>query len=362
MKTKNHRDMLYQNEKPFTHHSWKRTIFVFIFVVCAIGASSGISYIPLSSLLNKENPLLTVVLSAMAGFMLFGIIVMLINFIFRKSKENDLREEHNNLLTAMQEISRGNFDVLIKPDPNAPHQEIAAAFNQMTRDLGSLEIMRQDFISNVSHEIQSPLTSMNGFATLLQKDDLTDKERQHYAAIIQTESKRLSSLSDNLLKLSTLDKTKATLTLQDFRLDKQLEQIALTLEPQWSSKNLTVEADLQKVTIKGDQDLLSQVWMNLLHNAIKFTPNGGQINISLVADKETAIVKIADTGIGIAPEAHIHIFERFYKVDKARERSLGGSGLGLSIVREIIDLHDGSITVKSVIEKGTMFTLRLNSI
>ena len=133
----------------------------------------------------------------------------------------------------------------------------------------------------------------------------------------------------------------------------------MTLEPQWSAKNIELEADLQKLTVCGDEDLLSQVWVNLLHNAIKFTPENGRIDIALLQDKDSVIVKIADNGAGIAPDDQIHIFERFYKADKARDRSLGGNGLGLSLVKKIIELHGGTVTVESEIGKGTTFEIFL---
>jgi signal transduction histidine kinase len=259
----------------------------------------------------------------------------------------------------MEKISRGDFSILISETEDGHFRGIAKAVNEMAKNLGTLETMRQDFISNVSHEIQSPLTSIGGFASLLKKNDLLPAQRERYAEIIGAESRRLSSLSDNLLKLSSLDHSASPLTKTDFRLDKQLEQIALTLEPQWSAKHLSVEADLQKCAVTGDEDLLSQVWMNLLANAIKFTPAGGQIAVSL-NERETGVtVTIADTGCGMAPEDQIHIFERFYKADKARDRSLGGNGLGLSLVKKIVELHGGHITVESEIGKGAAFEIRL---
>jgi signal transduction histidine kinase len=205
----------------------------------------------------------------------------------------------------------------------------------------------------VSHEIQSPLTSIGGFAALLKNADLPDDERRRYLAIIEAESKRLSSLSDNLLKLSALDNESIAMT--EFRLDRQLSNIILTLEPQWSGKNLTVDAALPKCVASGDENLLSQVWMNLLVNAIKFTPENGVISVSL---NENA-VKISDTGVGIAKDELPHIFERFYKVDKARDRALGGNGLGLSLVKKITELHGGKISVESETGKGTTFEIFL---
>jgi signal transduction histidine kinase len=235
--------------------------------------------------------------------------------------------------------------------------------------------MRQDFVSNVSHEIQSPLTSITGFANLLKDANLPEEKRLHYLEIIETESKRLSSLSENLLKLSTLEMDGAELTKQPYRLDKQIEEAVLMLEPQWSGKGLTVEAELSEVTYEGDENLMSQIWINLLGNAIKFTSThsgtdaegspgagaseSGRIGISLSQTDGGIVAKVSDSGIGISPEDQLRIFERFYKVDKARDRSLGGNGLGLSIVKRIVDLHEGQITVQSESAKGTEFTITL---
>ena len=298
--------------------------------------------------------------------MFSGLTAMLVVFLlgqgvlrFRGRHQEDFLGIRDQLTGALAQIAQGQFDVLLDPDKTGFYHEFVDAINDMAKNLGTIETMRQDFISNVSHEIQSPLTSIGGFAALLQKDGLPDEERRRYAAVIETESKRLSSLSDNLLKLSSLDNNKAPLARKEFRLDKQLERIALTLEPQWSAKNLTLEADLQKLTVFGDEDLLSQAWVNLLHNAIKFTPGGGRIDISLSMDDDSAVVKISDTGDGIAQEDQVHIFERFYKVDKARDRSLGGNGLGLSLVKKIIELHGGSVTVESEAGRGSAFEIRL---
>lgn len=299
-----------------------------------------------------------VALSAAVGitilFTMFGAAMSLL----RRGQLRGVEHMHEKLTTALNEIANGNFNVFVEVDPHAPHHEIGAAMNDMARKLGTLEEMRQDFISNASHEIQSPLTSIGGFAALLQKDGISSEERRHYADIIQSESKRLSSLSENLLKLSTLENNRAALNKNVFRLDKQLRQIILTLEPQWSGKHIILEADLPKCEIVADADLLSQVWMNLLVNAIKFTPGNGTISVCLEAG-DSITVKIIDTGMGISPDDQIHIFERFYKVDKARDRSLGGNGLGLSIVKRIIELHDGRIAVQSAVSQGTVFEINL---
>ena len=348
-------------EKP--HGKVRITIgIILIFIVFAGFFYAGYGVTTLVYRVTGRPPeSLAHVLSALTGIVFLSISIILFNLI-RKHSGAGLRRHFigSVMMDTLDQIAHGNFEVLINMDDIGPqHHEIAEAINDMAQSLGTLETMRQDFISNVSHEIQSPLTSIGGFAALLKKDGLPDDERRRYAAVIEAESKRLSSLSDNLLKLSSLDNDKSPLNKHEFRLDKQLEHIALTLEPQWSAKNLTMEADLQKLTVCADEDLLSQVWMNLLHNAIKFTPEGGQINISLIADGESVVVKISDTGEGIAPEDQIHIFERFYKADKDRDRALGGNGLGLSLMKKIVELHGGNVLVESEIGKGTTFRILL---
>jgi len=279
--------------------------------------------------------------------------------LFYRKYGRDRENIHNMLTEALAQIGQGNFNIALEMHLSELHHDLAEAINEMARKLGNLETMRQDFVSNVSHEIQSPLTSIGGFAALLQKDDLADDQRRHYAAIIETESKRLSSLSENLLKLSSLDDKQTSLNKKQFRLDKQLETVALMLEPQWSAKNINLEADLQKLNICADEDLFSQVWVNLLHNAIKFTPNNGSVNISLAEAGDHAVVTVSDTGVGIGKDDLPHIFERFYKADKSRDRALGGNGLGLSLVKKIIELHGGKVSVESEAGKGSVFILSI---
>ena len=322
--------------------------FAGLFLLVTIGVSAGYGILSFFSL----SGLLRTVLSLWVGILIFAICGFVAHAFGKGSRDKHDRYQHDTLLDAMAQIAQGNFSVFVKSD-SPVHAELADAINTMAENLGNLETMRQDFISNVSHEIQSPLTSIAGFAALLKADDLEPEDRKRYAGIIETESKRLSSLSENLLRLSSLDNS--TITKRAFRLDKQISNILLTLEPQWSAKNLSIEAELPKCVIDGDEDLLSQVWMNLFVNAIKFTPADGTVRVSL----NDNTVEIADTGIGIQKDELPHIFERFYKVDKSRDRSLGGNGLGLSLVKKIIELHGGTITAQSEVTQGTTFTIVL---
>jgi signal transduction histidine kinase len=261
----------------------------------------------------------------------------------------------------MRQISKGNFKIEL--ENSGQYRQfggIVEGINEMATELSRMETMRQDFISNVSHEIQSPLTSIRGFAAALQDDSLSLESRRHYLNIIEAESRRLSGLSDNLLKLSALEAESFPFERKPYRLDKQLQEMILASEPQWLGKDIEVEADLTETTVAAVKDLLSQVWTNLLHNSIKFTPQGGRITVSLHSIDDWIEVEVKDSGIGIAEEELPRIFERFYKVDKSRSVSSGGgSGLGLPLVKKIVELHEGSIHVTSRPGEGTAFIVRL---
>jgi signal transduction histidine kinase len=220
--------------------------------------------------------------------------------------------------------------------------------------------MRQEFVANVSHEFQTPLTSIQGFARAVLDKQVTEEQSERYLTIIEQESKRLSSLSKQLLKLAALDKEDQRLQLTTFRLDEQIREIIIMLEWQWSDKRLNLELELPEATIAADAHLLYEVWLNLISNAIYFTPSAGTIGVEITdGGSEGIAIGIRDSGIGIPASELPYIFERFHKADKSRNRSSSGSGLGLSIVRKIVSLHQGTIEVRSEVGKGTLFTVRI---
>jgi two-component system phosphate regulon sensor histidine kinase PhoR len=276
------------------------------------------------------------------------------------SRPKQIRFFHT-LMDAMKQISQGNFNVnLQKDDRHQGHFDVFVdSINHMAQELKHMEAMRQEFISNVSHEIQSPLTSINGFAQALQNEQLSEEERQHYLQIIETESKRLSRLSDNLLKLTSLESEHHPFHPQRYRLDHQLRSVVLVCEPQWLGKKIDVDISLTDVTIEADEEMMSQVWVNLIHNGIKFTPEGGMITVRLEKNSDEVRVRISDTGIGISEEDQPRIFERFFKADMSRNRTSGGNGLGLSIVHKIVERHLGNIRVESKPGSGAAFIVNL---
>lgn len=264
---------------------------------------------------------------------------------------------------ATRRMAKGSFDIDWKWKTRKDEVgELARSFHDMAAELKQIEGMRQDFVSNVSHEIQSPLTSIAGFSKALRKDTLSAEERSRYFDIIETECKRLSRLSDNLLQLASLESNHHPFRPKTFLLDEQLRNVILACEPQWSVKAIEFDLSLPNLRIVGDEDQLGQVWMNLIGNAIKFTPEGGRIRVRIRPDPESVHVEISDTGIGISEEDQARIFDRFYKADRSRQRENGGSGLGLSIASRIVALHEGTIAVKSMPGKGTTFTVTLPSL
>lgn len=273
------------------------------------------------------------------------------------------RESFSLVIDAMKQISKGNYNIKLehelKHGKNHPFGQFVEGINDMAIELNEMEKMRQEFISNVSHEIQSPLASISGFAKVLKRGELTEAEREHYLNIIETESLRLARLSDNLLKLTSIESDHHPFEVKAYRLDQQIRKIILSCEPQWVEKSLVLDVSLDEVEIFADEELLSQVWVNFIHNSIKFTPNGGKLIIGLQQHAEQVEVTIADTGIGICEDELDQIFERFYKTDKSRNRTASGSGLGLSIAKEIIGIHKGSVSVQSKVAEGTVFTITL---
>ncbi|WP_068785898.1 sensor histidine kinase [Paenibacillus phocaensis] len=290
------------------------------------------------------------------GATLFFLILFMLAHLFRPQQLKRL----NLIIDGIRRIAKGDFSVRLEGfEKLREFETIVNSINEMAGALGQMETMRQDFISNVSHEIQSPLTSIRGFARALRRADLTPEKRNHYLEIIESESRRLSQMSDNLLKLSSLETDRGSLRTNRFRLDRQLQNVVLACEPQWLAKNIQIQLEASGLEVEGAEDLLSQVWLNLLHNSIKFTPEGGEIGVSLTAEEDQAIVTVTDNGIGMSEPDMLHIFERFYKADKSRTRSSGGSGLGLSIVKKIVDIHEGEIQVASELGKGSSFRVAI---
>lgn len=258
---------------------------------------------------------------------------------------------------AAREVAKGDFSIKIEHKSNDEIGVLAQNFNLMTTELGNMEYLRKDFISNVSHELKTPISSIKGFAEMLQDKNLSEENFQAYTKIIIAETKRLSHLSSNMLRLSRLDHQLILESSKTFFLDEQIRRTLVLLEEKWSAKRLELDLDLEKIVYTGDEDLIQQIWLNLIENAIKFSAESGTIYIQAKKILNKAVVEIKDQGIGIAKNDQERIYEKFFQTDKSHSKE--GSGLGLAIVKKIVEIHKGEIYFTSEAGLGTSFTVKL---
>ena len=265
------------------------------------------------------------------------------------------------IMSALDRVMQGDFTVRIPPVKEFAGEtgfnEIIKAINKMTAELQGTETLRTDFIANVSHELKTPLAVMGNYATMLQKPGLSEEDRVEYAKAISHSSRRLAALITNILKLNKLENQQIFPQMDEYDLGEQLCENLLQFEEVWEKKNLNIETDIEDdVRIRSDAELLSLVWNNLISNAVKFTPEEGTIGVSLRTEGNLVIVSVSDTGCGIKPEVGQHIFEKFYQGDTSHATQ--GNGLGLALVKRVVDILNGEIGVQSVYGQGSTFTVK----
>lgn len=268
-------------------------------------------------------------------------------------------KETKPYIEALQRISECDFSVRVSDSDLLSDLHLSENFNRMVEQLASVETLRESFVSDFSHEFKTPIVSIAGFATLLKDPNLTTAERNEYLDVIIDESNRLVGLSESVLMLTRLDSQ--VVVNECYRLDEQIRQCVLLFDKGCTERRITIEPNLDVDEIVGCQKLNSQIWMNLLGNAVKFTPDGGKITISASKDEEgNVVVAVADTGIGMDEETQRNIFNKFYQGDKSR--TTAGNGLGLSIVKKIVDMQQGTISVQSAPGQGSTFVVTLPQI
>ena len=260
---------------------------------------------------------------------------------------------------ATERIMQGDFSVRVAPMHGAGIEgfhQIGTAINAMAEELSGTETLRTDFIANVSHELKTPLAVMGNYATMLQRPNITEAEKNEYAKAISEAARKLAQLIANILKLNKLENQQIFHQPQEFDLNEQLCECILAFEDAWEAKNLEIETDMDELHIRSDPELLRLVWNNLISNAVKFTPQGGKIGVCLKAEGEHVLVSVSDTGCGMTPEVGRHIFEKFYQDDSSHATQ--GNGLGLALVKRVVDILSGEISVQSVRGKGSTFTVK----
>lgn len=270
----------------------------------------------------------------------------------------------NRLINQMNRLASGDFKARIqfgKPiASNATFQEIEESFNKMAQELESTEMLRSDFVNNFSHEFKTPIVSITGFAKLLKRGNLTPEQQREYLDIIEMESLRLAAMATNVLDMTKVENQTILSNVARFNLSEQLRSCVLMLmEGKWKSKEVDFAVEFDEYMIMGDQELLQHVWVNLLDNAIKFSPEGSTVAVSISEYKDSLEIAVSNQGPQI-PQEHLgKIFHKFYQADESH--STEGNGIGLALVKRIVQLHEGQVSVVSE-KEITTFTVLLPKI
>lgn len=296
----------------------------------------------------EQSALLLVGVSTLLGW-LFSILLLRLPL-----------RPFNEVISKMNLLAAGDFEVSLKFNgvvANIPaFGEMSESFNKLAEELRNTELLRGDFINNFSHEFKTPIVSIAGFARLLRRGNLPEEEKEQYLAAIEEESVRLAYMATNVLNLTRVENQTILTDVTTFNLSEQLRSCLLLLEGKWSKKDIDLDIDLEEHTVSASEELLKQVWINLLDNAIKFTPEGGCIRITVTPSEGRLSVSILNTGSEIPPDKLDKVFKKFYQCDESHAGS--GNGVGLAIVRRIVELHRGEVSVESGGGK-TVFTVSL---
>lgn len=264
-------------------------------------------------------------------------------------------------IEAMKKLANGDFTVRVNHAEHGyvPREmvEFEQSFNKAAEELGGTEILRKDFINNFSHEFKTPIVSISGFADLLLEEQLPPEDQKEYLTIIRDESRRLADLATNILTLNRVESQTILTDKACFSLDEELRQSVLVTQQKWRQKELDFDADLVPAEYTGSEGLLKEVWLNLLDNAAKFSPEGSTVAVNLRKEKSALMVSVTDQGEGMRADTQAHIFEQFYQGDTSHTTQ--GNGLGLAMVKKVLELHGGSIQVNSAPGQGSCFTVTL---
>lgn len=304
--------------------------------------------------------LMTELVQVIVPMVYWGMVAVGLTLFTRKKMKNTYEEPLHKMAEATRKVSEGDFSQYVPTVHTADKLDyldiMIMDFNKMVEELGSIETLKTDFISNVSHEIKTPLSVIQSNAELLRKKRLAEEERIRYTETILQATKRLSDLITNMLKLNKLEKQAIQPIPQVYDVCTQLCECALQFEDIWEEKGIDFIADIEdRAMIRADAGLLELVWNNLLSNALKFTEMGGQVKLTQTSEADTVFITVTDTGCGMADETMKHIFDKFYQGDTSH--STEGNGLGLALVKRILELSDGEISVKSRQGEGTAFTV-----
>ena len=331
---------------------------VFAVLLIAIGVSALLLFLLMRS---KYLPkLLNAQTSGMEMLLFMAIVSAIVGALLSLLTSRIPLAPVNRIINRMNRLSKGDFSVrlsfgkLLERHPTV--RELTESFNTLATELESTEMLRSDFVDNFSHEFKTPIVSIAGFAKLLRRGRLTDGQRDEYLAVIEEESLRLASLATNVLQLTRVENQTILTDVTEYNLSEQLRSCVLLLEDKWTKKELGFELAFSEHTVRASEELLKQVWINILDNAVKFADAGSDIRIDIASAAETLAVTVTNVGPEIPQQAREKLFRKFYQADESHAGY--GSGVGLAVVKRIVDLHGGTVTADSA-DGRTAFTVTL---
>lgn len=302
------------------------------------------------------------VIQSIVPMIYWGMVAAALTLFTRRKIRATYEEPMHKLAEATSRVANGDFSVYV---PALHTQDkwdyldvMIMDFNKMVEELGSIETLKTDFVSNVSHEMKTPIAIIKNYAELLKAEHITEEQRKEYAESIEGAVMRLSNLISNILKLNKLENQRITPEVETYDVCRQLCECILQFEDAWDEKEIELEAEIEDVAmVEADESLLELMWNNLLSNAIKFTEPGGTITVKLTSDESFIKISVSDTGCGMEDNILNHIFDKFYQGDTSHSKE--GNGLGLALVKRVLELLDGDIQVFSEAGKGSTFLVSL---
>jgi len=337
--------------------SWKQTVLTYCTMLLLVGIQVGIIIFPGYQSMSE---LIQVAIIMIYWAIVAALFTFITNWQIREGYDRPMRR----LSEATKKVAEGDFSIYVEPIHTADKHDYIDVmfldFNKMVAELGSIETLKNDFVSNVSHELKTPLAVIKNYTTLLKKGSLAAETQEEYKDIIIEYTDRLSALITNILKLTKLDSQAIESTVEPYDLCSQLADCFLQFESLWEKKDLEIEVDIEdRVVITADENMMEIVWNNLLANAVKFTEPGGKIVLKQTSDVNTITVSVSDSGCGMSAETIKHIFDKFYQGDTSHSKE--GNGLGLALAYRIVEKAGGTLSVESQVGKGSIFTVHLNA-
>lgn len=331
-------------------------LIVFIILVITMLIASGVTFLLTRAGVVTDIRVGTSIIFFISG--IFAVTSVLVGTVIAAIISRIPLQPFNRLISGLKQLASGDYDVRIDMGNRSVVGDIADNFNILASELQNTEMLRSEFINNFSHEFKTPIVSIRGFTQILQKGNLSDEQQQEYLDIIAEESSRLADMATNVLNLTKVENQSILTDISHFNLSEQIRNSILLLEAKWTQKDLAVIADYDEYDIDANEELLKQVWINLLDNAVKFSPKGGEIGVSITQNSDKTVVSISNSGPEISTKDQKHIFNKFWPGDTSHASQ--GTGIGLSIAKRITELHRGGISISSTMNK-TVFSVELPS-